>query len=152
MVKNFTGVSNNFTLDDFKDLLDHNKITHAEAERMKSKRSGRDLPFIKIKCDNVKQAEALISGGLVCQKTGIIFKARKLGQHPRYNSVSSARVLSTRHQIIPKNRSVLCVVQLIRTKTVHTKKEVQNVIIVGDLMSPTTEAVLLTRIKPSDKM
>ena len=30
---------------------------------MKSKRSGRDLLFIKIKCDNPKQAEALLSGG-----------------------------------------------------------------------------------------
>ena len=54
------GVSTNVTLKDFKELLDHNKITHAEAERMKSKRSGRDLPFIKTKCE--KQAEALISG------------------------------------------------------------------------------------------
>ena len=41
----FKGVSNNVTLDDFKDLLDYNKIAHAEAEEMKSKRSGRDLPF-----------------------------------------------------------------------------------------------------------
>ena len=50
-------------LDDFKELLDFNKITHAEAERMKSKRSGKDLSFIKMKCDNIKQGEALISGG-----------------------------------------------------------------------------------------
>ena len=58
----FKGVSTNVTLKDSKELLVHNKITHAEAERMKSKRSGRDLPFIKTKCDNLKQAEALISG------------------------------------------------------------------------------------------
>ena len=44
----FKGVSNNVKVEDFKKLLDFNKITHAEAERMKSKRSGRDLPFIKI--------------------------------------------------------------------------------------------------------
>ena len=70
----FKGVSNNITLEDFKELLNLNKITHAEAERMKSKRTGRNLPFIKIKCDDQKQAEALISGALICQKTGIIFK------------------------------------------------------------------------------
>ena len=70
----FRGVSNNIKLEDFKDLLDFNKITHAETERMKSKRSGKDLLFIKIKYDNAKQAETLISGGSVCQKTGIIFK------------------------------------------------------------------------------
>ena len=73
----FKGVSNKISLEDFKQLLDFNKITHAEAERMKSKRTGRDLPFIKVKCDNPKQAEALISGGLICQKTGIIFKVEE---------------------------------------------------------------------------
>ena len=31
----FKGVSSNITLDDFKKLLDFNKITHAEAVRMK---------------------------------------------------------------------------------------------------------------------
>ena len=72
----FKGVSNNIT-EDFKQLLDFNKITHAEAERMKSKRTGKDLPFIKIKSDDPKQAEALISGGLICQKTGIIFKVEE---------------------------------------------------------------------------
>ena len=76
------GVSSNITLDDFKELLDFNKINHAEAERMKSKRSGRDLPFIRIKCDNLKQAEALISGRLVCQKTGIIFKVEEFRATP----------------------------------------------------------------------
>ena len=59
----FKGVSNNISLEDFKQLLDFNKITHAEAERMKSKRTGRDLSFIRVKCDNPQQAEALISGG-----------------------------------------------------------------------------------------
>ena len=73
----FKGVSNSITLEDFKQLLDFNKITHAEAVRMKSKRTGKDLPFIKIKSDDQKQAEALISGGLICQKTGIIFKVEE---------------------------------------------------------------------------
>ena len=59
----FKGVSTHVTIDDFKELLEYYKITHAEAERMTSKRSGRDLPFIKIKRDIPKQAEALISGG-----------------------------------------------------------------------------------------
>ena len=73
----FKGVSNNITIEDFKQLLDFNKITHAEKERMKSKRTGKDLPFIKIKSDDAKQAEALISGGLICQKTCIIFKVEE---------------------------------------------------------------------------
>ena len=94
----FMGVSSNITLDDFIELVDFVKINHVEAERMKSKRSGRDLPFIKIKCDTLKQAEALIFEGLVCQKTGIIFKDNTLEN----NSVLSAKVLGTRHQIVPK--------------------------------------------------
>ena len=73
----FKGVSHNITIKDFQELLDFNKISHAEAERMKSKRTGKDLPFIKIKCDDPKQAEALISGGLICQKTGIILKVEE---------------------------------------------------------------------------
>ena len=45
----FKGVSINITINDFKELLDFNKINHAEGERMKSKRTGKDLPLIKIK-------------------------------------------------------------------------------------------------------
>ena len=78
----FKGVSTNVTIDDFKELLEFNKITQAEAERMTSKRSGRDLLFIKIKCDNPKQAEALTSGGFVCQKTCIIFKVEEFRTTP----------------------------------------------------------------------
>ena len=58
------------------------KITHADAGRRKSKRSGRDLPFIKIKCDNIKQAEALISGDQYARKTGIIFKVEEFRATP----------------------------------------------------------------------
>ena len=73
----FKGVSNNISVNEFKELLDFNKINHAEAERMKSKRSRKDLLFIKIKSENPKQAEALLSGELVCQKTGIIFRVEE---------------------------------------------------------------------------
>ena len=39
------GVSINITINEFNELLGFNKITHAEAERMKSKRTGRELPL-----------------------------------------------------------------------------------------------------------
>ena len=70
----FKGISNNISVNEVKELPHFNKITHAEAEHMKSKRSGKEVPFIKIKSDDPKQAEALLSGGFVCQKTGIIFR------------------------------------------------------------------------------
>ena len=78
----FKGVSINITIKDFKELLEFNKINHAEAERMKSKRTGKDLPFIKIKNDDPKPAEAIISVGLVCQKTGIIFNVEEFKTTP----------------------------------------------------------------------
>ena len=104
----FKGVSNNITLEDFKQLLDFNKITHAEAERMKSKRTGRDLPFIKVKCDNPKQAEALISGGLICQKTGIIFKVEEFRITPSIQQCFKCQGFGTRHKIAQKKQN--CVV------------------------------------------
>ena len=76
------GVSINITIDEFKELLDFNKITHAKAERMKSKRTCKDLSFIKIKSDNPKQAKALIAGKFVCQKTGIIFRVEQVKTTP----------------------------------------------------------------------
>ena len=57
----FKGVSYRISLDESKEQLDFNKITYAEAERMKSKNSGKELPFIKLKCDDPEQAEAIIS-------------------------------------------------------------------------------------------
>ena len=64
------------------ELLDFNKVSHTEAERMKSKRTGKDMPFTKIKSDDPKQAEALISGGVVCEKTGIIFRVEEFKTTP----------------------------------------------------------------------
>ena len=119
----FKRASDNVTLDDFKELLEYNKITHAEAEIMKSSRSGTDLLFIKIKCGNIKQAEALICGGLLCQKTGIIFKVDEFRTTPFIQQRFKCQGLRTMHQIVPKNRNVLCVVKLILTETVQTKKK-----------------------------
>ena len=135
----FKGVSINIIVNEFKELLNFNKITQVEAERMKSKRTGRDLPFIKIKRDNPKQAEALISGGFICQETGIIFKVKEFQITPSIQQCFKCQGFGTRHKIVPKNRNVLCVVKPIHTKTVQTKtKKPQNVQIVGGLMSPIT--------------
>ena len=149
----FKGLSTNVTIDDFKELLEFDKITHAEAERMTSKRSGRDPPFIKIKCDDPKQAKPPISGRFICQKIGIIFKVEEFRTMPLIQQCFKCQGLGTRHQIAPENQNVLCVVKHILIKTALTKKKGnQNVLIVGDLISPTTKAVLLTRIKPSGSM
>ena len=76
---------------------------------MKSKRSGRDLPCIKIKCDDAKQAEALISGGLVCQKTGIIFKVEEFRTTPSIQQCFSCQGLWHKAQNCTKNpKCVVC--------------------------------------------
>ena len=105
----FKGVSNNVTLEDFKELLDFNKITHAEAERMKSKRTGRDLPFIKIKCDDPEQAEAFISGGLICQKTGIIFKADEFRITPSIKQCFKCQGFGHKAQNCTQRTELCCV-------------------------------------------
>ena len=116
---------------------------------MKSKRPGRDLPFIKIKCDNPKQPEALISGGFICQKTGIIFKVEEFRITPSIQQCFKCQGFGHKAQnCTKKTRNVLCVVKPIHEKAGQTKtKKPQNVKIVGGLMSPITEAVLHIRIK-----
>ena len=150
----FKGVSTDVTIDDFKELLEFNKITHAEAERMTSKRSGRDLPFIKIKCDDPKQAEALISCmRFVCQKTGIIFKVEEFRTTPSIQHCFKCQGFGNKApNCTKKPKCVVCGEAHSHKTALTNKKGNENVLIVGDLMSPTTKTVLLTRIKPSGSM
>ena len=64
----FKGVSDNISVTEFKGLLDFNKINHAEAEQMTSKRSGKNLPFIKIKSDNQTKPRHYFRGDLYARK------------------------------------------------------------------------------------
>ena len=143
----FKAVSNNITLEDFKQLLDFNKITHAEAERMKSKRTGRDLPFIKVKCDNQKQAEALFSGGLICQKTGITFKVDEFRITPSIQQCFKCQGFGHKAQnCTKKQKCVVCGEAHSHNDCPNKNKKPQNVQTVGGPMSPITEAVLHKRI------
>ena len=71
------GVPTEFTDEELKQVLDHNKINHAKAERMISKRDGRKLQMFQIELSNSAEAEALISNNLTCPQTGIIFKVEE---------------------------------------------------------------------------
>ena len=149
----FKGVSNNITLEEFKELLDFNKISHAKAERMKSKRTGRDLPFIKIKCDNPKQAEALPSRELICQKTGIIFKVEEFRITPSIQQCFKCQGFGHKAQnCTKKQKCVVCGEAHSHKNCPNKDKKPQNIQTVGGLMSPITEAVLHTRIKLLDNM
>ena len=74
------GVPTEFSNDEFKEILDFNKIKYAKAERMKSRRNGRSLQMFKIELKDPAEAEAIISDNLTCPQTGIIFKVAKNSQ------------------------------------------------------------------------
>ena len=69
------GVPTQFTNDEFKLVLDHNKIKHAKAERMKSKRDGKILQMFQLELS--AEAEAIISSKTTCPQTGIVFKVEE---------------------------------------------------------------------------
>ena len=71
------GVPTEFTNDEFKQILDHNKIKHAKAERMKSRRDGRSLQMFQIELSNPAEAEAIISNNITNPQTGTIFKVEE---------------------------------------------------------------------------
>ena len=64
------GVPTEFTDEEFKQVLDHNKINYAKAERMQSKRDGRKLQMFQLELSDSAEAEALISSNLTCPQTG----------------------------------------------------------------------------------
>ena len=66
-----------FTDDEFKHVLDHNKIKHDKAERMQNKRDGRKLQMFQLELSDSAEAEALISSNITCPQTGIIFKVEE---------------------------------------------------------------------------
>ena len=140
----FKGVSNNIITKDFQELLDFNKISHAEAKRMKSKRTGKDLPFIKTKSDDPKQAEALLSGGLVCQKTGIIFRVEEFKTTP---SILQCFKCPGALNCTKKEKYVVCGEAHSHKNCPIKKNESLSAQIVGDLMLQTIEAVLHIRTK-----
>ena len=66
-----------FTNDEFKQILDHNKIKHAKVERMKSRRDRRSLQMFQIELSSPAKAKAIISNNITCPQTGIIFKVEE---------------------------------------------------------------------------
>ena len=50
------GVPTEFTDDEFKEILDSNKIHYAKAERMKSRRDGRSLLMFQLKLKDLAEA------------------------------------------------------------------------------------------------
>ena len=68
------GMPTEFPDEEFKEILDLNKIQYAKAERMKSRRDGRSLKMFQLQLKDPAEVKALISENLTCHQTGIIFK------------------------------------------------------------------------------
>ena len=89
-------------------------------------------------------------GGLVCQKTGIIFQVEEFRTT---RSIQQCFKCDGSGHNAPncteKQKFVVCGEAHSRKNCPNKEKKARNV---GDLMSPTTEAVLRTRIKPLGNM
>ena len=66
-----------FTNQEFKQVLHHNKIRHAKAERMKSRGDVRMLQMFQIELSDPAKAKTIMSDKITCPQTGIIFKVEE---------------------------------------------------------------------------
>ena len=71
------GVPTEFTDNEFKEILDSNKLQYAKAERIKSRRVGRSLQRFQVELKEPGEGEAIISESLMCPQTGVIFKVKE---------------------------------------------------------------------------
>ena len=110
------GVPTKFTDDEFKQVLDHNKINHGKAERMQSKRDGRKLQMFQLELSNSAEAEALISSNLTCPQTGIIFKVKEF-------HVITANISVIRPKIVRQKPSVSSVEKATHIKDARIEKK-----------------------------
>ena len=109
-----TGVPTKFTNEEFKQVLDHNKIKHAKAERMKSRRDGR--------C-NIAEAEAIISNKITCPQTGIIFKVEEFRAAISVQQCYSCQNFGHSTKTVRQKLNVLSVEKATHTKDAQTEKK-----------------------------
>ena len=104
---------------------------------------------VVLKCDDPKQAKALVSGGLTCQKTGIIFKVEEFRITPSIQQRFKCQGFGHKAPNCTKKQKCVVCGEAHSQKNCpnKNKKKHQNVQIVGGGMSPITEAVLRIWIK-----
>ena len=93
----------------FKNCLILTKYPMPRLNEWNKKEQVKTCHFIKIKSDDPKQAEALISGGLICQKTGIIFKVEEFRITPSFQQCFKCQDFGHKAQnCTKKQRCVVC--------------------------------------------
>ena len=147
------GVPTEFTNEEFKQVLDHNKIKHAKAERMKSRRDGRMLQMFQIELSDPAEAEAIISNKITCPQTGIIFKVEEfhapISVQQCYNCQNFGH---SAKNCKAKIKCVICGEGHSHKGCPNRKKSNQNVLIAKDHMLLTIKGVQLIKNRYSVNM
>ena len=117
------GVPTKFTNEEFKQVLDHNKIKHAKAERMKSRRDGRMLQMLQIELSDPAEAEAIISNKITCLQTGIIFKVEEFRAPLSVQQCYNCQNFGHSTKTVRQKLNVLSVEKATHTKDAQTEKK-----------------------------
>ena len=135
-----------FTNEEFKQVLDHNKIKHAKAERMKSRRDGRMLQMFQIELSDPAEAEAIISNKITCLQTGILLKMEEfhfpISVQQCYNFQNFGHSAKT---CMAKIKCVICGEGHSHKGCPNREKSNQNVLIAKDHMLQTIKGVQLIK-------
>ena len=149
------GVPTEFTNDELKQVLDHNinKIKHAKAERMKSKRDSRILQMFQIELSDPAEAKAIISSKITCLQTGSYSRWKSFVLPFRFSSVITAKISVIRPKNVRLKLSVLSVEKVTHSKDARTEKNSNpNALVVKDHMLPIIKGVQLTKSRCSVNM
>ena len=117
------GVPTEFTSEEFKQVLDHNKIKHTKAERMKSRRDGRMLQMFQIELSDPVEAEAIISNKITCPQTGIIFKVEEFRVPISVQQCYNCQNFGIKPITVRQKLNVLSVEKATHTKDASTEKK-----------------------------
>ena len=138
---------------EFSQVLDHNKIKHAQAGRMKSRREGRIPQTFQIELSDPTKADAIISNKITYPQTGIIIKVEEfralISVQQCYNCQNfghSAKNCQT------KVKCVVCGEGHSHKGCPNREKSNQNVLIAKDHMLQTIKSVRLIKNRYSVNM
>ena len=112
-----------FTNNEFKQILDHNKIKHTKAERMKSRRDGRSLQMFQIELSNPAKAEAIISNNITSHKQGLFSRSKSFVLPFQSGRVITVKISDTRPKIVRQKLNVSSVKKATHTKDAQTEKK-----------------------------
>ena len=122
------GVPIEFTDNEFKEILDYNKIQYTKAERMKSRKEGRSLQMFQIELEDPAEAEAkLFQITSHAHRQELFLRWKSFVLQSRSGSVITAKISDTRPKSVRQKLNVSSVEKATHTKDAQglTKKQVR---------------------------